>query len=86
MDQDSTEQPLLLTPLQAARSLNCGRTTIFNLIRQGELDAVKVGRLTRVPYSEVTSFVERRIEARREHRIAMLHAWEYVQSRRRGAR
>lgn len=41
--------------------LKAGRTTVFGLIRDGELRAIKVGRLTRIPESELQQFVERKL-------------------------
>ncbi len=38
---------------EAAQVLGCGRTTVFALIREGRLRAVKLGARTIVPRSEV---------------------------------
>jgi excisionase family DNA binding protein len=40
---------LLLTVEEAAELLAVGRTTVFHLIRTGQLSTVRIGRLRRVP-------------------------------------
>ena len=49
MPVNESDAPLLLTPEQAARYLSVGRTTIYALIRSGDLASVKIGRLRRIP-------------------------------------
>jgi len=53
-----TPLPLLLTPEQAAERLGVRRTKIYELIRAGDLESVKVGRLRRVPADALTDYVE----------------------------
>lgn len=49
--------PERLIPLSEARDhLGIGRTSIFKLMRNGELKAVKIGRKTLIPSSELTRF------------------------------
>lgn len=52
--------PLLLTIPQAALVLAVGRTTLYELIGAGELEAVHIGRSIRVPVDALRSFVDRR--------------------------
>ena len=52
--------PLLLTIPQAASVLAVGRTTVYELIGAGELEAVHIGRSVRVPVDALRSFVDRR--------------------------
>ncbi len=66
----------LLTVDQAAAALGVGRTTTRKLIREGELEAVHVGRCTRIPIDAVDELV-RRLRSRRPDRMR--------QSRRRAA-
>ena len=44
----------------AARALGIGRTFAFNLIKEGKLKAVHIGRRTLVPVAEVEAFMSRR--------------------------
>jgi excisionase family DNA binding protein len=43
----------------AAKLLSVGRTTMFGLIRSGEVRTVTIGRRRLVPVSEVDAYVER---------------------------
>ncbi len=51
--------PLLLTPEQAATVLRIGRTTIYALMKAGELRPVHIGRSCRLPRSELERYVNR---------------------------
>jgi excisionase family DNA binding protein len=42
-----------------ARSMGIGRSLVFRLIREGQLQAVKIGRRTVVPVSECEAFLAR---------------------------
>ncbi|MFG2872940.1 excisionase family DNA-binding protein [Streptomyces sp. NPDC048338] len=66
---DSPDDPtlVLLKVEEAARRLQIGRTLCYRLIRTGELEAVPVGRLRRVPADAVTEFAAK---LRRAHRPA----------------
>ena len=51
--------PLLLTIPQAAAVLAVGRTTVYELIGAGDLEAVHIGRSVRVPVEALRLFVYR---------------------------
>jgi excisionase family DNA binding protein len=51
----------LLDVRQVADVLGCGRTLVYDLLGRGELNRVKIGRLTRVPSSEVDRYVRRQM-------------------------
>lgn len=53
------ETALLLTAEEAAKALGCGRTTIYQLLFNGELPSVHVGRLRRIAYSDLVSYIKR---------------------------
>ena len=53
-----TPLPLLLTVEQAARRLNIGRSTLYELLQSGRLKSVTVGRLRRVPTSALSEFID----------------------------
>jgi excisionase family DNA binding protein len=57
MAGDVTSLRLLLTPEEAADRLALSRTTIYELIRKGELRSVKVGRARRIPAGALDDFV-----------------------------
>jgi excisionase family DNA binding protein len=50
---------LLLTPEEAARVLCVGRTTIYGLIKTGELRPVHIGRSCRLARAELERYVDR---------------------------
>jgi excisionase family DNA binding protein len=56
--------PLLLTPEEAATVLRLGRTTVYALMKAGELRAVHIGRSCRLSRSELERYV-RGLEAPR---------------------
>lgn len=57
---------VLLTPEVAAERLACGRTKIYELLRSGELESVKVGRLRRIPAEALAEYVARLREQSKE--------------------
>lgn len=56
--------PLLLTITQAAGLLGVGRTTAYELVAEGQLEVVHIGRCARVPADAVEAFVQRLREQR----------------------
>lgn len=50
----------MLTVEQAAEALGIGRTTMFALIKSGEIKAVRIGHLRRVPADEIDTYTARR--------------------------
>ena len=50
---------LLLTPEEAAMVLRIGRTTVYALIKSGELRPVHIGRSCRISQAEVERYVLR---------------------------
>jgi excisionase family DNA binding protein len=51
--------PLLLTPEEAARVLRLGRTTVYALMKAGELRPVHIGRSCRLARAELERYVNR---------------------------
>jgi excisionase family DNA binding protein len=58
-DGDFPDEQLLLTTVQAGRVLSVGRTTIYQLIKTGELHAVHVGGSCRISWAELERYVTR---------------------------
>jgi excisionase family DNA binding protein len=50
---------LLLTPEEAAKLLRLGRTTVYALIKAGDLRPVHIGRSCRISHAELERFVSR---------------------------
>lgn len=51
-------QRLLLRPEEVAAILGLGRSTIYELLRAGELSAVHIGRATRIPARDLHRWIE----------------------------
>jgi excisionase family DNA binding protein len=56
------DRALLLTVREAAALLAVGRTTLYELIADGQLGTVHIGRAVRVPRAELEAFVARRFQ------------------------
>src|SRR4051794_28651668 len=54
-----SSNPLLLTPEEAATVLRLGRTTVYALMKAGELHAVHIGRSCRISRAELERYVRR---------------------------
>ena len=50
---------VMLSVADAARCLSVGRSTMYELIRSGEIESVHIGRLHRVPADCLHEFVDR---------------------------
>jgi excisionase family DNA binding protein len=53
----SQTPPVLVTIRQAAQMLSLSRSTVYELIRDGTIEVVHVGRSARVPVEAVFGFV-----------------------------
>lgn len=51
---------LLVTVQEAAAVLAIGRTTLYQLIADGQMSTVRIGRAVRIPVAELEAFVDRR--------------------------
>jgi excisionase family DNA binding protein len=52
-------EPLLVSVREAAKRLGLGRDTAYQLVREGRLHSVALGRKRLVPVAELERFVER---------------------------
>ena len=52
-------EPLLVTAEQAAASLSICRTKVYELLRNGDLESVRIGTSRRIPAAALTEYVER---------------------------
>jgi excisionase family DNA binding protein len=63
------EPPLVLTIEQAAQRLEIGRSLMFALIKAGEIESIRIGRLHRIPYDALVSYVDS-LRKPRQHQVA----------------
>lgn len=57
---DAQPKPLLLKPEQAAQLLNLSRGRIYQLLKDGSLPSVRIGKALRVPSDSLAEWVESR--------------------------
>lgn len=50
-------QPITVSVRDAAAAIGIGRTTLFNLIKRGQLDVVRIGRRTLVKVDSINRLV-----------------------------
>jgi excisionase family DNA binding protein len=61
--QDSNHTPLAHQIPAACHRVGIGRTTLYELIKQGRIRTIKVGTRTLVPESELQRFISERLQA-----------------------
>ena len=55
----ASNESLLLTPEEAARLLRIGRTTVYALMKAGDLRSVHIGRSCRLARAELERYINR---------------------------
>ncbi|MDB5721884.1 MAG: DNA-binding protein [Alphaproteobacteria bacterium] len=61
--RELTVQPISLRLPDAVRLTGLSRSTLYELMRSGDIEHLKVGRATLIPYRSLQSFVEQRSKA-----------------------
>jgi excisionase family DNA binding protein len=51
-------ETMLLKPEEVADYLNVGRSKVYELMRAGELESVRIGACRRVPRAAVDAYIE----------------------------
>ena len=54
---------VLLTAEEVAEALHIGRCTVYDLIRTGQLQSFKIGKLRRIPVDAVHDYARRMLAA-----------------------
>ena len=57
-------QRLLLTVSEAARQLGIGRSLLYELLADGQVESIHVGRLRRIPIDALADFIDRQRSSR----------------------
>ena len=52
-------QRLLLTVCEAAEQLGIGRSLLYELLAEGQVESIHVGRLRRIPIDALADFIDR---------------------------
>jgi excisionase family DNA binding protein len=52
------EVPILFTPKQAASVLSISRSSLYNLLRSGELGSIRIGRSRRIAQAHMNKFID----------------------------
>lgn len=52
-------EPLLVPPKTGFAAIGCGSTKGYELIAAGEIEAVKIGRATRITTASIRAFVDK---------------------------
>ena len=66
MTGDSNPAPLCVRINVAARMIGLGRTKLYELIGNGEVEAIKVGKATLVTTASLNAMIERRCAGRQQ--------------------
>jgi len=56
---DAHGQRLLLTVSEAAQQLGIGRSLLYDLLADGQVESIHVGRLRRIPIDALADFINR---------------------------
>ncbi len=59
------EQRIVLTVEEAAHRLGIGRSLAWRLVQKGEIPSVRLGRLVRVPRTELESWLKSQSQSQR---------------------
>lgn len=54
------DAPLVMTPIEAARILGCGRNSIYSLLKSGKLKSIRVGKLIKITKSALEDYLQMR--------------------------
>ena len=55
-------QPILASPRQAADALSLGMTKTFELVKDGELESILIGRSRRITWASIHDLINQRLE------------------------
>ena len=70
MAADNDKLRLALTVEEAGARIGVKRTTMYKLMRDGEIDSFKIGRLRKVEPSALEAYIKRRADADSEPVVA----------------
>ena len=53
--------PLLLTPVEAAKRLSIARSSLYELLLTNQIVSLKIGRSRRVPLDALAEYIDRKL-------------------------
>ena len=56
---DVPGQRLLLTVSEAAQQLGIGRSLLYELLAEGQIESIHIGRLRRIPIDALATYIDR---------------------------
>lgn len=62
---------MLFTPERATAELGVSRTTLFTLLKTGEIRSILIGpQIRRIPRTEIEAYIERKLAEQQSHQAA----------------
>src|SRR5262249_44549105 len=59
---DTESAPLVISPKRARQVLDCSHKKIYELLKAGELDSIKIGRARRMVRGSIDAYIRRGLE------------------------
>jgi excisionase family DNA binding protein len=61
-----SQLPILFTPVQVAKILNISRSSVYNLLNDGTLGSIHIGRSRRIAQTHMETFIANMAESTHE--------------------
>ena len=52
------DYPLVMTPAEAAHALGIGRNSIYTLLRSGQLNSIRIGKIIKIPRTALDEYLQ----------------------------
>lgn len=69
-EADLEDVPRLLTYEQTAVALGCGRTRVYELVKGGDLTAIRIGKTPMIPAEDISALISDRIAAAKKSKVS----------------
>jgi excisionase family DNA binding protein len=63
-EAEVSQDKIAVSKKEFGQMFNLGRTKVNDMLKRGQVRSLKLGRLVRIPLSEVHAFVERQLAAK----------------------
>ena len=61
MNNTIEQIPEVLTPAEVAKVLRIGKSSMYKLVKQGDIASLRVGRKIIIPKQAISTYIERKI-------------------------